>query len=116
MTILNKQMVSNYNFLHKLYAVGILQHTKELSIMHFKIKLKMHFKINLNKQIPGKGNFLPCFIFLIRLKNNSSKVRNKTQNTLIKWDTQSSEELVLTRKTAILERSVVFNFKFWNSC
>ena len=47
------------------------------------------------------------FIFLIWLKNNISKVKNKTQNTLIKCNTQSSEELVLTRKIVILEQSVV---------
>ena len=56
--------------------------------------------------MPTKWNFLPCFIFLAPLKNNSSKVRIKTQNIyseilkkwdtqVIKWDTQISEELVL---------------------
>ena len=38
------------------------------------------------------------------LKNNSLKVKNKTENTLIKWDTQRSEELVLTRKILILTK------------
>ena len=56
--------------------------------------------------MPTKWNFLPCFIILAPLKNNSSKVRIKTQNIyseilkkwdtqVIKWDTQISEELVL---------------------
>ena len=43
--------------------------------------------------MPAKWNVLPCFIE--PLKNNTSKVKNKTQNLLIKWDNQSSEELVL---------------------
>ena len=38
----------------------------------------------------AKWKFLPRFMFLIPIKNNSSKVRSKTQNTLIKFDTQSS--------------------------
>ena len=46
--------------------------------------------------MPAKWNFLQCFIILVPLKNNSSKVKNKTENTLIKWDTKSSEELVLS--------------------
>ena len=37
--------------------------------------------------MPTKWNSLTCFIFLVPLKNNTSKVKNKTQNTLIKWDT-----------------------------
>ena len=41
--------------------------------------------------MPAKWNFLPCFIFLVPLK---IKVKNKTQNRLIKWDSQRSEELV----------------------
>ena len=45
--------------------------------------------------MPAKWNFLQCLIFLVPLKDNSSQVENKTQNTLIKWDTQSREELVL---------------------
>ena len=45
--------------------------------------------------MPAKWNFLQCFLFLILLKNNSSEVKNETQNILVKWDTQSSEELVL---------------------
>ena len=57
--------------------------------------------------MPSAWNFLPCFIFLIQLKNNSSKVKNKTQNTLIKHDTQSGKDLVLTRKILILEQNVV---------
>ena len=44
---------------------------------------------------------------LTPLKNNSSKVKNKTRNTFIKRDTERSEELVLTRKIVILEQSVV---------
>ena len=32
------------------------------------------------KEMPTKWNFLSCFIFLVLLKNNSSKVKNKTQN------------------------------------
>ena len=50
--------------------------------------------------MPAKWNFLPSFIFLILWKNNSSKVKDKTQNTLMKWDTQSSEELVLKAVSA----------------
>ena len=42
-----------------------------------------------------KGNFLLCYIFLVPFRNNSSKFKNKTQNTLIKRDTQSSKKLVL---------------------
>ena len=61
--------------------------------------------------MPPTWNFLPCFVFLIWLKNNSSKVKNKTQNTLIKWDTQSGKELVL-RKILILEQNVVWIMKF----
>ena len=34
-------------------------------------------------------------MFLVPLKSNSSKIKNKTQNTLTKRDTQSSKELVL---------------------
>ena len=34
--------------------------------------------------MPAKKNFLPKFIFLVPLKNNNSKVKNKTQNTLLK--------------------------------
>ena len=45
--------------------------------------------------MPAKWNFLPCFLFLVPL-NNSSKVKNKTQSTLINWDTQSSEQLVFS--------------------
>ena len=52
--------------------------------------------------MPAKWNFLPCFIFLVPLKNNSSKVKNKTQNILIKWDTQSSEEVVFISYFLIL--------------
>ena len=62
--------------------------------------------------MPAKWNFLPCFVVLIPLKNNSLRVKNKTQEALIKWDIQSSEELVLTRKIAILEQSVLWNLKF----
>ena len=61
--------------------------------------------------MPPKWNFLLCFKFLTPLKNNSSKVKNKTQNTLIKWDTQSSKQLVLTRKILVLEQNVVWNTK-----
>ena len=48
--------------------------------------------------------FLPCFIYQVPLKNNNSKVKkNKTYSEIlkkwntqvIKWDTQSIEELVL---------------------
>ena len=48
--------------------------------------------------------FLPYFMFQVPLKNNSSKVKkNKTYSEIlkkwntqvIKWDTQSIEELVL---------------------
>ena len=56
--------------------------------------------------MPPAPNYVPCFVFLIRLKNNSSKVKNKTQSTLIKWDTQSGNELVLKRKILILEQNV----------
>ena len=42
---------------------------------------------------------------------HKSKI-NKTQNTLIKWDNQSSEELVLTRKIVVLQQSVVWDLKF----
>ena len=66
-------------------------------------------EINLDKQMPAKWNFLPYFIFLIPLKNISLKVTNKTQNTIVNWDTQISEEL--TKKIVILER-VVWNLKF----
>ena len=61
--------------------------------------------------MPSTWNFLPCFIFLIRLKNNSSKVKNKTQNTLIKDDTQSGKDLDLTRKILILEQNVIWIMK-----
>ena len=62
--------------------------------------------------MPPTWNFLPCFVFLIQLKKNSSKVKNKTQNTLIKWDTQNGKELVLARKILILEQNVVWIMKF----
>ena len=39
--------------------------------------------------------FSSMFFLSITVKNNRSKVKNKAQNKLIKWDTQSSEELVL---------------------
>ena len=39
--------------------------------------------IYLDKYMPAKWNFVPCFIFLVPLKSNCSKVKNKTQNTLI---------------------------------
>ena len=42
-----------------------------------------------------KWSFLPYFIFIAPLENNRWKVKNKTQNTLRKWDFQRSEELVL---------------------
>ena len=45
--------------------------------------------------MPAKWNILPCFILLIPLKTTSSKVKNKTWNTVIKWSTQGSKELVL---------------------
>ena len=60
-----------------------------------------------------KWNFPPCFIFLIPLKNNSSKVNSskRINNALITWDTQSCEELVLARKIMILEQSVNCSLK-----
>ena len=61
--------------------------------------------------MPPKWNFILCFKFLISLKNNSSKVKNKIQNTLIKWDTQGRKQLVLTRKNLVLEQNVVWNTK-----
>ena len=39
--------------------------------------------------------FSSMFLISITVKNNRSKVKNKAQKRLIKWDTQSSEELVL---------------------
>ena len=42
------------------------------------------------------------------VKNNSSKVKNKTQNILIKWDIQSREEFVLI--------SICCYFKIRNHC
>ena len=62
--------------------------------------------------MPTKWNFLSCFILLILLKNNSPQVKITTQNTLVEWDTQNGEELVLTRKIVILEQSAVCNLSF----
>ena len=55
--------------------------------------------------MPTKRHFLPCFIFLEPLKNNSSKskLKHKTYSEILKkwdsqvirWDTQISKELVL---------------------
>ena len=56
--------------------------------------------------------FSTMFCISNTVKKNSSKVKNKTQNTLIKWDTQSGKELVLTRKILILEQNVVWIIKF----
>ena len=57
----------------------------------FKFQTRNKFKqINSNKL-----KFSECFIVLVLFKNNSLKVKIKTQNTLIKWETERSEELVL---------------------
>ena len=55
--------------------------------------------------MPGKWNFLLCFIFLVPLKIivQKSKAKHKTcskilknwDTQVIKWDTQISEELLL---------------------
>ena len=65
----------------------------------------LKYKIDLNKQMSTKWNFLPCFIFLVPLKIivQKSKIKHKTyseilkkwESQVIKWDTQSSEELLL---------------------
>ena len=50
---------------------------------------------------------------------NKPKVQSPKWNTKhvnIKWDSQTIEELVLAKKNVILERSLVCNLKFWNSC
>ena len=66
--------------------------------------------------MPAKQNILPCFIFLILLTTVNSKVNNKTWNTLIKWDTQVSEELILmcSFKLEILKQLLNYcNKKQW---
>ena len=66
--------------------------------------------------MPAKQNILPCFIFLILLTTINSKVNNKTWNTLIKWDTQVSEELILmcSFKLEILKQLLNYcNKKQW---
>ena len=55
--------------------------------------------------MPTKWNFPPCFIFVVPLKIivQKSKIKHKTYSEIlkkqdtqvIKWDTQSSEELHL---------------------
>ena len=39
-------------------------------------------------------------------KYDSSKVKNKTQNALIKWDTQSSEELFNRARKIVISKKV----------
>ena len=66
--------------------------------------------------MPAKQNILPCFIFLILLTTINSKVNNKTWNTLIKWDTQVNEELILmcSFKLEILKQLLNYcNKKQW---
>ena len=66
--------------------------------------------------MPAKQNILPCFIFLILLTKINSKVNNETWNTLIKWDTQVSEELILmySFKLEILKQLLNYcNKKQW---
>ena len=66
--------------------------------------------------MPAKQNILPCFIFLILLTTINSKVNNKTWNTLIKWVTQVSEELILmcSFKLEILKQLLNYcNKKQW---
>ena len=65
--------------------------------------------------MPAKWNILPCFIFLIPLKTTGSKVKNKTWNTVIKWSTQGSKELVLmcSLKLEILKQLLNYYNKEW---
>ena len=57
--------------------------------------------------MPAKRNFLPCFMFLVPWK---IKVKNKTQNTLIKWDSPRSEELVFN----CLDKNYIFQMTRFN--